>query len=53
MKPKKKSIRLWAVVFWLLVWQLGAMALKQEILLVSPVSVLKRWFELILSLIHI
>ena len=36
-----------AAAFWLLVWQLGAMALKQEILLVSPVSVLKRWFELI------
>ena len=26
-KPKKKSVRLWAVVFWLLVWQGASMAL--------------------------
>ena len=25
-KPKKKGIRLWAVVFWLLVWQGASMA---------------------------
>ncbi len=39
-------VRVLAAAFWLLVWQLAAMALKQGILLVSPVSVLKRWFEL-------
>ncbi len=37
----------WAAVFWLAVWQLAAMGLKQEILLVSPVSVSLRLFQLI------
>ena len=49
--PKRRlprgCVSILAAAVWLLVWQLGAMALKQEILLVSPVSVLKRWFELI------
>ena len=47
---KKKGggkIRLWAVLFWLLVWQGASMAIGQEILLVSPVSVIKKFFELI------
>ena len=34
-------LRLWAVAFWLAMWQLLAMAVSQEILLASPVSVLK------------
>ena len=38
--------RLAAAVFWLVVWQLGAAAVGQEILLVSPVSVLRRWAAL-------
>lgn len=42
----KQTIRVWAVVFWLLVWQAGAMALDQQILLVSPVRVLVRLLEL-------
>ena len=37
----KKGLRLWAVLFWLLVWQLGSMALGSEILLVSPVRVIE------------
>ena len=36
----KKEIRIWAVVFWLLVWQLASMAIGSDILLVSPVTVL-------------
>lgn len=43
---KKNTIRLWAVAFWLAVWQLGSMALGQEILLASPVSALSRLLEL-------
>lgn len=48
--PDKKERRfpwskLGAAAFWLAVWQLAAMALKQEILLVSPVSVLLRLCE--------
>lgn len=46
---KKKgggTIRLWAVLFWLLVWQGASMAIGQEILLVSPLSVFLKLFEL-------
>ena len=51
MKPKKKSIRLWAVVFWLLVWQGASMALAAlyphgALLLASPLSALARLGEL-------
>lgn len=45
-KPRRR-IRLWAVAVWLLLWQLGAMALNQKILLVSPVQVLLRLGELL------
>ena len=49
-KPKKKSIRLWAVVFWLLVWQGASMALAAlyphgALLLASPLSALARLGE--------
>lgn len=43
---RSESIRAWAVLFWLAVWQLGAMALHQTILLVSPVQVLVRLAQL-------
>lgn len=46
-KTRRGGVKIWAVAFWLIVWQLAAMAVKQEILLVSPVSMLERWFELI------
>ena len=50
-KPKKKGIRLWAVVFWLLVWQGASMALAAlyphgALLLASPLSALARLGEL-------
>lgn len=35
-------LRPWAVLVWLLIWQLGAMAMDQQILLVSPIAVLMR-----------
>lgn len=41
-KNKKRQIRLWAVAFWLLIWQAASIAIGQEILLVSPVAVLQR-----------
>ena len=41
-----KAIRAWAVVFWLIIWQLGAMALNQSIVLVSPIQVLVRLAQL-------
>ena len=46
-EKKRRGVQLWAVAVWLLVWQLGAMALGQEILLVSPVSVMLCLGELI------
>lgn len=48
MSPEKHrgTIRLWAVLVWILVWQLGAMAIDQKIILVSPFDVLVRLAEL-------
>ncbi|MDD6058296.1 MAG: ABC transporter permease subunit [Clostridiales bacterium] len=42
-----KKIRIWAALFWVLIWQIGSMALGQEILLVSPVRVLVRLGQLV------
>ncbi len=49
MRGKPRAIRLWAVLFWLAVWQLGAMALDQELFLVSPLRVLGRLGELVVT----
>lgn len=38
--------RLWAVLFWLLVWQLAAMAVGQRLLLASPAETLLRLIQL-------
>ncbi len=43
----KKTRRLLAAAFWLLLWQLAAMSVGQPILLASPVSTLARLVELI------
>lgn len=45
-KSHQKKIKLWAVLFWLLLWQAASMAINQEILLVSPASVIRRLFAL-------
>lgn len=47
---KSKSISIWAIVFWLLVWQISSMIISQEILLVSPVSAFQRLIELSTSI---
>lgn len=44
---KKRVITILCVLFWLTVWQLGAMALDQKILLVTPVAVVGRLAELV------
>lgn len=44
---KKHVITVLCVLFWLTVWQLGAMALNQKILLVTPVAVVGRLAELV------
>ena len=38
-RNSKRKIRLWAILAWLLIWQLASMWIGQEILLVSPVTV--------------
>ncbi len=44
---KKRVISLLCVFFWLVVWQAGAMALNQRILLVTPVDAAVKLIELI------
>ena len=45
----RKFYKILAAAIWILVWQLASMWLKQEILLASPVSVVKRLTELIVT----
>ena len=44
---KKPSIRLWAVLFWLLLWELAGRLLQMELFLVPPLKVLIRTSELV------
>ena len=46
MERNKPTIRLWAVLAWLLVWQAAAMAVGRDFLLASPLTVLLRFLEL-------
>ena len=51
MRGKKQNVRLWAVVFWLVVWQVAAMALHAAyphgtLLLPSPLAALARLMTL-------
>lgn len=46
-KKRPPAVKAWAVLLWLALWQAGSIMLAQEILLVSPVSVLRRLAELI------
>ena len=43
---KNKSIKLWAIITWLLIWEIASRLLNQGILLVSPILTAKRLFEL-------
>ncbi len=47
----KKNFRIWAVLFWLLVWQLGSMAIGSEILLVSPLRVIQTLADMVRQMI--
>jgi len=44
---EKGAIKVWAVLFWLAVWQLVSTMLGSEILLVSPAGVLLRLWQLL------
>lgn len=48
-RSSRITIRILAVAFWLLVWQIGSMWLGQEILLASPVSVARKLSELLVT----
>ena len=45
--PLRRLAQWWGALVWLLLWQLGAMALNQKILLVSPVQVVARLWQLL------
>lgn len=45
-RSEKRRLRLWAAAFWLIVWQLASIGLDSEILLVSPVKVVRRLVEM-------
>lgn len=45
-KGNKSNIKIWAVLFWLLVWEIAARSIGQEILLVSPAVVLLKFLQL-------
>lgn len=54
MKPStssaKRGVALWAVAFWLLAWQAAAWWVNEPLLLVSPLTAIKRLGQLVLEL---
>lgn len=42
-----KSVKPWAIIFWLIIWQLASLAVGYDILLVSPIRVFLRLCELV------
>jgi len=46
---KKRTIKLWSIIFWLLVWQGLSIYIGREILLASPLSVLNRLTQLAIT----
>ena len=46
-KPQRSIIRLLAILFWLVVWELASVWIGQEILLVSPVSTCRAFLRLL------
>lgn len=49
-KTKTGKIKLWTIIFWLLVWQGLSIYIGREILLASPFSVVIRLFQLVQEL---
>lgn len=41
-----RQIRIWAVIFWLMVWHIASVVIDSKILLVSPIAVILRLLEL-------
>lgn len=49
-KEGEKEIYLWAVIFWLFVWQLVSMIIDSDIILVSPIQGIERLLQLTFEL---
>lgn len=47
--PNKGRVRPWAVLFWLFVWEIVSLYLHSQILLVSPIQVLVRLTQLLVT----
>ena len=47
LSSKRGNVKLWAILFWLLIWQVLSMHIGREILLPSPFSVFNRLMELV------
>lgn len=45
-RAKAVGVRLFAVLFWLIVWHAGSVALGQSIILVSPITAVKTLFQM-------
>jgi len=45
----KRSIKLWAVAVWLILWEIAARVLNKEIFLVSPIKAIIRFGELAIT----
>ena len=48
-KASRSKIRVWSVAFWLILWQLASMAIGQQLIMVSPIQVVCRLSELIVT----
>lgn len=44
-----KSVRMWSILVWLVLWQIASVLLNQGILLVSPVTTVRRLIELMVK----
>ncbi|HIT90711.1 MAG TPA: ABC transporter permease subunit [Candidatus Merdenecus merdavium] len=48
-KENKRKLKWWAILFWLVIWQIASVIIGQEILLVSPLSAIKRVGTLVIE----
>ncbi len=48
-QTKNKRFKLWTILPWLLLWQISSMIIDSQIIIVSPIAVLQRLFELLLQ----
>lgn len=46
-KKKERDICLWAVLFWLILWEMASIVIDSNIILVSPIKVIERLLQLI------